>query len=96
VPVQRYCFVRLAEPHIVARAAIAAEVRATLEAAGAVAEVGEPADDSAARWDLAIVVRCVDLPAWQRLAATPAISALFAHTLPARAVVIKAWTFATP
>lgn len=93
--VQRFCFVRLAEPHSAARAALAAEVRAALITAGADAEVSLPADASAARWDLAIVVRCPDLASWQRLAATPAMIALFDRDLPARAVVLKAWTFAT-
>lgn len=92
----RFCFVRLAEPEVARRAAHAGHVRAVLAAAGADGEVGEPADASAARWDLSIVVRCASLEAWQALAATPALAHLLEHELPAVAVVVKAWSFAVP
>jgi hypothetical protein len=96
VAVVRFCFVRLAEPEVARRAAHAARVRAVLAALGVDGEVGEPADASAARWDLSIVVRCASLDAWQALAATPALATLLDHELPAVAVVVKAWTFAVP
>jgi len=91
--VVRYVFVRLADAHASERDALAARLREGLRGAGADATVGLPADDSAARWDLAITIRCVDLPAWHVLAATPAIATLLGAELAAVAVVVKAWTF---
>jgi hypothetical protein len=93
--VDRYIFVKLRDAEVAGRAAIADHVAAALAAAagdaGAVA-VGLPADDSAARWDLSIVVTAPDLAAWGAIAARAA--AVLDGWLPARAEVIKAWTFA--
>lgn len=96
--IDHYCFVRLRDDHATAdgRAAIAAHLRATLAGAPEVVAVaaGVPADDSAASWDVSLVIRVADLDAWRRLAARPAIAALLDDWLPARAVVVKAWNFA--
>jgi hypothetical protein len=94
--VDRFCFVRLAADHHADRVAVAAELRAAFEGLDGVIEVsaGVPADDSAAKWDVSLVVRCRDLAAWQAIAALPLITALFEVELPARAAVVKAWTFA--
>jgi hypothetical protein len=93
--VERFCFVRQREDESPARAAVAAHLRAVLSAAPGVDDVsaGVPADDSAASWDVSLVVRCADLATWSAVAALPTVRALFAEWLPARAQVIKAWTF---
>jgi NAD(P)-dependent dehydrogenase (short-subunit alcohol dehydrogenase family) len=70
-----------------------ARARAELEAAGADVTVGLPADASAARWDLSIVIDAASLEAWHALAQLPAVAAVF-DALAARASVVKAWTFA--
>ena len=90
--IQRHCFVKLADAHAGSRDSIAAELRAELAEAGADATVGVPADESAARWDLAITITAASLPAWHALALTPPIIAVF-DKLAARADVVKAWTF---
>jgi hypothetical protein len=91
--VDRYIFVKLLDPEVATRSAIADHLAAELGAiAGADAvTVGLPADDSAARWDLAIVIRAADLAAWQDLAARASL--VLDAWLPARAAVVKAWTF---
>jgi hypothetical protein len=94
--VDRYLFVKLLDDEVPERAALAAHLRAALvTAVGAAASVtvGVPADASAARWDLSIVVRVADLATWTRLAAAPAVAALLDAWLPERAAVVKAWTF---
>jgi hypothetical protein len=93
--IDRFCFVRLAAEHGDQRADIAARLRdAFVGAPGVIAvSAGLPADDSAAKWDVSLVVRCVDLAAWQALAASAPIAALLGEWLPARAAVVKAWTF---
>jgi hypothetical protein len=92
--IERFYFVKLADAAVADRAAIARHVRGVL---GDRASVGVPADDSAIRWDLSIVIRVADLDAWRALAATPSVAELLETWLPARAAVIKAWTFdATP
>jgi len=90
--IQRFCFVKLADAEVPARAAIAAELRAELAEAGADATVGLPADDSAARWDLAITITAASYDAWRALALTAPIVAIF-EQLARRATVVKAWTF---
>ncbi|MBP6631560.1 MAG: hypothetical protein KBG28_10690 [Kofleriaceae bacterium] len=93
--VDRFVFAKLVEAEVAGRATLAATVRAALTAAiGADGEVtvGLPADASARRWDLAIVVRVRDLAGWEVLAARPAVAALM-RDLEARAEVVKAWTF---
>jgi hypothetical protein len=94
--IQRFCFVKL-EAHDEHdehddREALADELRAELAEAGADAIVGTPADDSAARWDLAITITAASQDAWHALAAHPSVVAIF-EKLAARAHVVKAWTF---
>nr|HEX4314399.1 hypothetical protein [Kofleriaceae bacterium] len=90
--IQRFCFVKLEAVEAGARDAIAGELRAALAAAGARAVVGVPADDSAAKWDLSIVIDVPSLDAWRALEhAPPFVDAMDA--LAARAHVVKAWTF---
>lgn len=90
--IQRFCFVKLESDDVANRDAIADELRAELAEAGADAVIGTPADDSAARWDLAITITAASHDAWHALAVHPAIVAIFAK-LAARAHVVKAWTF---
>ena len=90
--IQRFCFVKLHDADVGARAELAEKLRAELVAAGADAVVGLPADDSAARWDLSILVNAASLDAWNALARTPAMTGVF-DELAERAAVVKAWTF---
>ena len=90
--IQRFCFVKLLDDEVAGRAELAEKLRAELINAGADAVVGLPADDSAARWDLSIVITTASLDAWNALAALPAIALIF-DELAARAAVVKAWTF---
>ena len=92
--IQRFCFVKLLDHEVDTRAELADMLRVQLRGAGADATVGIPADDSAARWDLSIVIHVDSLEAWTRLAASPAMTGVF-DELSIRATVIKAWTFAT-
>jgi hypothetical protein len=96
-PVQRFCFVRLREEASVRRDAMARELTAELTAACAphAVWVGVPGDDSAARWDLGIVIALPDVPAWQALAATAAFDEIMLQ-LAGEAAVVKAWTFTVP
>ena len=82
--IQRFCFVKLHDDDVATRAELADTLRAELAAAGADVTVGLPADASAARWDLSIVIDAAQLPA---------VAAVF-DALAARAAVVKAWTFA--
>jgi hypothetical protein len=91
--IQRFCFVKLEEGEAARREAIAVELAAELAAAGVRAVVGVPADESAARWDLSVVIDAASLEAWHELAARPAVAAVL-DGLAARAHVVKAWTFA--
>jgi hypothetical protein len=95
--VERFCFVRLSDEHATAegRAAVVARCRAVLAAAPEVLEVtlGVPADDTARKWDVGLVIRCADLAALRALLARPEVAALLDGWLPARAAVIKAWHF---
>jgi hypothetical protein len=90
--IQRFCFVKLLDDEVRDRGAIADRLRAELVDAGADAVVGLPADDSAARWDLSIVITAASLEAWSALSQLPAMTGVF-DDLAARAAVIKAWTF---
>jgi hypothetical protein len=90
--VQRFCFVKLLDDEVSGRAELAEKLRAELADAGADAVVGTPADDSAARWDLSIVITAASLDAWKALAGQPAMTFVF-DELAARAAVVKAWTF---
>lgn len=90
--IQRFCFVKLLDDEVGGRAELAEKLRAELVAAGADATVGLPADDSAARWDLSIVIEAATLQAWTALAALPAMIGVF-DEVAERAAVVKAWTF---
>lgn len=90
--IQRFCFVKLADHEVETRGELAQILRVQLESAGANAVVGTPADDSAARWDLSIVIATETLEAWHTLSALPMMTGVF-DELAARAVVVKAWTF---
>lgn len=96
-PVQRFCFVRLREEEAPAREELARALRAELTALCAPHPVwvGLPGDESAARWDLGLVISLPDVAAWRQLAATPAFDDAMLR-LTAAATVIKAWTFAAP
>ena len=90
--IQRFTFVKLLDAEVGTRGELANTLRAQLGAAGADAVVGLPADDSAARWDLSIVIAVSSLDAWQALARRPAMIAAF-DELAEKAAVVKAWTF---
>jgi hypothetical protein len=91
--IQRFTFVKLLDDEVGRRAELADKLRAELIAAGADAVVGLPADHSAARWDLSIVITAASLDAWNALSQTPAMDEVF-DDLAAIAAVVKAWTFA--
>jgi hypothetical protein len=95
--VHRYCFVRLHEELTPTRNAMAVTLRAELTSLCGPHPVwiGVPGDDSAARWDLSIVLSFPDLMTWQAVAAAVPFQACMAR-LDAAAAVLKAWTFATP
>ena len=90
--IQRFCFVKLLDDQVADRAELAEKLRAELTDAGADAVVGLPADDSAARWDLSIVITTASLAAYHALAQLPAMTGVF-DDVAARAAVVKAWTF---
>ena len=90
--IQRFCFVKLLDDEVGTRAELAEMLRAQLISAGADVIVGLPADDSAARWDLSIVITAASLEAWNALAQVPAMTGVF-DELAGRAAVVKAWTF---
>lgn len=90
--IQRFCFVKLRDDEVGTRAELAELLRARLVSAGADAVVGLPADHSAARWDLSIVITAASVEAWNALAMQPAMTGVF-DELAARAEVVKAWTF---
>jgi len=91
--VDRYVFVKLLEPDVPSREEIAVHLGAELAriAGGGKVTVGIPADASAARWDLSIVIRAAGLEEWDRIAL--AAGPVLEDWLPARAAVVKAWTF---
>lgn len=95
--IDRYMFVRLAGEHSTpeGRAAALTAVREGFALLPALQRltVGTPADDSASRWDLSIVARFESLAALADAMASPAWRALVDEWLPARAVVIKSWSF---
>lgn len=90
--IQRFCFVKLLDDEVATRAELAEMILAQLRSAGANAVVALPADDSAARWDLSIVITTASLDAWNALASRPAMTGVF-DELAGRAAVVKAWTF---
>jgi hypothetical protein len=90
--IQRFCFVKLRDDEVATRGELAQLLSAQLREAGADAVVGLPADASAARWDLSIVISAASLAAWNALAQVPAMVGAF-DELAQRAAVVKAWTF---
>ena len=90
--IQRFCFVKLRDAEVATRGEIAALLAAELRDAGADAVVGLPADDSAIRWDLSLVITTASLDAWHALSKLPAV-ALALDELARRATVVKTWTF---
>lgn len=90
--IQRFCFVKLLDDEVGTRAELAELLRARLRSAGAEVVVGLPADESAARWDLSIVITAASVEAWHALAMQPVMTGVF-DELAARAAVVKAWTF---
>jgi len=90
--IQRFCFVKLLDDEVGTRAELAELLRARLRSADADATMGLPADESAARWDLSIVIDAASVEAWHALAMQPAMIGVF-DELSARAAVVKAWTF---
>jgi hypothetical protein len=90
--IQRFCFVKLRDDEVATRGELAEMLSAQMRAAGADVVVGLPADESAARWDLSIVVTAASLAAWNALAQAPAMTGVF-DELAQRASVVKAWTF---
>ena len=90
--IQRFCFVKLRDDEVGTRAELAEMLSAQMRSAGADVVVGLPADDSAARWDLSIVVTAASIEAWNALAGAPAMTGVF-DELAQRAAVVKAWTF---
>jgi hypothetical protein len=90
--IQRFCFVKLLDDEVGTRGELAQMLRAQLESAGASVVVGTPADDSAARWDISIVITAASIDAWVQLAGQPAMTGVF-DELSTRAAVLKAWTF---
>jgi hypothetical protein len=90
--IQRFTFVKLLDDEVGTRGELADKLRAQLIAAGADAVVGLPADDSAARWDLSIVITAASLDAWNALSKQPAMIGVF-DELAEKAAVVKAWTF---
>jgi hypothetical protein len=90
--IQRFCFVKLLDDEVETRAELAEMLRAQLISAGADAVVGLPADDSAVRWDLSILITAASIEAWNALVMQPAMTGVF-DELAARSEVVKAWTF---
>lgn len=95
--IQRFVFVKLHDAEVPQRAAIAGELRQALASLGPLGRVvvGTPADDSASRWDLSVVLELPELATWLRIAQSHTWRATFAG-LAVRAIVIKGWTFAAP
>ena len=92
--IQRFCFVKLRDDEVATRGELADLLSAQMREAGADVVVGLPADASAARWDLSIVISSASLEAWNALAQVPAMIGAF-DELARRAAVVKAWTFAS-
>ncbi len=90
--IQRFCFVKLLDDEVGTRLELAQMLRAQLISAGADVVVGLPADASASRWDLSIVITAASIEAWNSLASQPAMTGVF-DELSIRATVVKAWTF---
>ena len=90
--IQRFCFVKLIDDEVGTRRELAQMLRAQLEGAGCDVVVGVPADASAARWDISIVITAASVEAWNAIASLPAMTGVF-DELSVRSAVVKAWTF---
>lgn len=90
--IQRFCFAKLSDAEVPARTGVANWLRAELAEAGANATVGVPADGSAASWDLSVVITAPSLDAWNALAHSAKMIAIF-RQLAERSAVVKEWTF---
>lgn len=92
--ITRFCFVRLAPEHsdLPGRAAVLTRARALADD-GLTVRLGVPADDSAAKWDVAIAI---DAPSLDALAAAQLGAAWieFDAHLATHAIVVKTWNFA--
>ena len=93
--IDRYCFVKLKDEHAGNRVALAEALHAMLDGVDGIAAVtvGVPADDSAAKWDLSLVMRTLDLGRWREVEQDEGVREVFDGWLPEHAEVIKAWTF---
>jgi hypothetical protein len=93
--IDRYTFVKLKDEHVANRVALAEALHAMLDGIDGIASVtiGLPADESAARWDLSLVVRTLDLGRWREVEQDENLREVFDGWLPERAEVVKAWTF---
>ena len=91
--IQRFCFVKLRDAEVAIARRDRRDARAPSSAtAGADAVVGVPADDSAVRWDLSLVIAAASLDAWHALSQVPEVAGAL-DELARRATVVKAWTF---
>jgi hypothetical protein len=94
--IARYCFVRLTSEHATedGRRAVLMKLRTYLAGVPGLVRltVGTPADESAARWDLSVVVRFGSLADLTAATATASWQRAFAE-LAVGAVVVKAWNF---
>lgn len=90
--IQRFVLVKLEDAHVERRASLVVRVRALFAEAGVEALVGLPADASAVKWDLSIVVTAASLDAWHALSQMASVEAIFAEVT-AHAKVEKKWTF---
>ncbi len=95
--ITRFCFVRLAADHATAlgRADAIADVQRLAALPAITIVAGVPADASAASWDLAITIQAASLEELAAAMATPMWSTFFDDYLTTRAVVVKAWNFAS-
>jgi hypothetical protein len=93
--IDRYCFVKLKDEHVSNRESLAQALHAMLDGVDGVAAVtvGVPADDSASRWDLSLVVRTLDYGRWKDVEQDEGVREVFDGWLPDHAEVVKAWTF---
>ena len=91
--IDRYCFFRMKDE--TRREEALARCREALADAPEIValSVGTPADDSAKKWDVGVVIRCADLADLAALLARPAVTAFFDGWLVDHAAVVKAWSF---
>jgi hypothetical protein len=93
--IAHFVFAKLKDPEVARRQQVAAHAHEQLRGVeeAVMVAVGLPADDSAARWDLALELRFASLEAYRRVAATARWQAFFHTWLADRCVVVKAWNF---